>query len=255
MPEGATDRREMTLLAKLSMPEAAEPPWSLIGAVQTLLAFFLCLILIGPALVAVFTRGDVNLPSEFTLSWAIGMALTLLFVIVSRRSSAESWRALGLTRGELPLPLVLLLGIAIALAVDLTVSLATGAFWPMPQIWYFQSHGVQGLLLAMLVAVVLQPLAETLVFQAVLLPRMRCSFGPWRGVIATAATYTVLYSLVFIPPYPFYDLLWHGILFPVCIGTLFCLLRIYTGSTFAVIIARMGAGLIFFLTALALVSG
>ena len=243
----------MSLMAKLSLPEAAEPPWSLLGAGQTLFAMFICLIVIGPALVAIITRGEVNLPSEFTLSWAIGMALTVVFVLVSRRSSVESWRALRLARGELPIPLVLLVGIAFALAIDLAVSLASGAFWPVPQIWYFQARGIQGLLQALFLAVVLQPLAETLVFQAVLLPRMRWSFGTWRGVMATAAAYTILYNLVFIPPYPFYDVFWHGIIFPVCISTLFSLLRIYTRSTSAVIFARMGAGLIFLLTALALV--
>ncbi|MCY4062800.1 MAG: CPBP family glutamic-type intramembrane protease [Chloroflexi bacterium] len=253
MDESQTDRRDMKLMAKLSLPEETEPPWSLLSAGLTVFAMFICLTVIGPALVAIITRGDVNLPSEFTLSWAIGMALTVVFALVSRRSSIESWRALRLARGELPLPLALLVGIAFGLAVDLTVSLSSGAFWPVPQIWYFQARGVQGLLQALLLVVVLQPLAEALVFQAVLLPRMRWSFGPWRGVVATAAAYTVLYGLVFIPPYSFYNVFWHGIIFPVSIGLFFSMLRIYTGSTSAVIIARMGAGLIFLLTALALV--
>ena len=253
MNETPNERREMSLMAKLSLPEETEPPWSLLGAGLTLFAMFVCLTIIGPALVAIMTGGDALLPAEFTLSWAIGMALTAVFVLVNRRSSADSWRAMRLSRGELPLPLALLAGIALALALDVLVSLASGGFWPLPQIWYFQARGVQGLLLALLLLVVLQPLAETLVFQAVLLPRLRWTFGPWRGLIAAAAAYAILYILVFIPPYPFYDGFWHGIVFPASIGIFFCLLKVYTRSSVAVLVARMGAGLIFTLTALALV--
>ena len=67
--------------------------------------------------------------------------------------------------------------------------------------------------------------------------------------------YTILYQLLFIEAYPFYDQLWHGIVFPMSIGTLFCLLKVYTGSTGAALLGRMSAGLIFLLTALALVAG
>ena len=251
--ETPNDRREMQLMAKLSLPEETEPPRSLLSAGLTLFAMFVCLTIIGPALVAMMSGGDVLLPSEFTLSWTIGMALTTIFVLVNRRSSAESWRAMSLSRGELPLPLALLAGIALALALDVLVSLASGGFWPLPQIWHFQARGAHGLLLALLLLVVLQPLAETLVFQAVLLPRLRWTFGPWRGLIGAAAAYTILHLLVFIPPYPFYDGFWHGIVFPAGIGIFFCLLKVYTRSSVAVLVARMGAGLIFTLTALALV--
>lgn len=254
MNETPKDRRELKLMAKLSLPEEREPPWSLLSAGLTVFAMFVCLTLIGPALVAIMSGGDVLLPSAFTLSWAIGMALTTIFVLVNRRGTVESWRAMRLSRGELPLPLALLAGIALALALDVAISLASGGFWPVPQIWYFQARGVQGLLLALLLLVVLQPLAETLVFQAVLLPRIRWTFGPWRGLIGAAAAYIILYLLVFIPPYPFYDGFWHGIAFPAGIGFFFCLLKVYTRSSVAVLVARMGAGLIFNLTALALVS-
>ena len=254
MNETPNDRREMKLMAKLGLPEEREPPWSLLSAGLTVFAMFVCLTIIGPALVAILSGGNMTRPYDFSLSWAIGMALTAVFVLVNRRSSMESWRALRLSRGELPLPLALLVGIAIALALDLAVSLASGGFWPLPLIWRFQALGIPGLLLALLLLVVLQPLAESLVFQAVILPRMRWSIGPWRGVMATAAAYAILYSLVFIPPYSFYNGFWHGIIFPAGVGFLFCLLRIYTGSTSAVIVARMAAGLIFLLTALALTS-
>lgn len=255
MSEAAKDRREMSLREKLGVPEASEPPWSLTSAAAPVFAMFVCLTIIGPALVAVLTAGDVNLPSEWTKSWAIGMALTAVFVLVRQRSSEASWRALRLTRGELPLALALLVGVAGALTVDLVVSLASGGFWPVPQIWYLRASQLENLIVAALLAVFLQPLAETLVFQAVLLPRLRWSLGPWRGVVATAAVYVIVYLLVFIPPYPFYDRFWHGGVFPAGSALLFCLLKVYTKSTVAVLVARMGAGLIFLLMALAIFAG
>lgn len=253
MSEDPKDRREMSLMAKLSVPEVAEPPWSMLGAGITIFATLICLTVIGPALISTQTTRAVLTPFMLMLSWAIGLALTIIFVLVNRRSSEESWTALQLRRGELPLPLALLVGIAIALGVDLAVSLAGGEFLPVPLIWGFQSEGALGLVSAALVLIVLQPLAETLVFQAVLLPRLRWSFGPWAGLIGTSAAFTALYHVVFIAPFGLYRDLWNGVVFPLGIAFLFCLLKVYSASTSAVIIARMGAGLVFWLTALALV--
>lgn len=244
----------MSLLAKLGSPEPVDPPWSLLSAGLTLFAMLICLIVIGPALIATQSTRAVLTPFMLMLSWAIGLALTVLFVLVNRRSSKESWTALRLTRGELPLPLALLVGIAIALAVDLAVSLAGGEFLPVPQIWGFQSSGALGLFAAAFILILLQPLAETLVFQAVLLPRLRWSFGPWAGVIGTSAAFTAMYHIVYVAPFGLYRDLWNGIVFPLAIGILFCLLKVFARSSLVVLIARMGAGLIFLLTALALVS-
>lgn len=248
------DRREMKLMAKLSLPEESEPPWSLLSAGLTVFAMLVCLIVIGPALISTQTSRAVLTPFMLMLSWAIGLALAVLFVLVNRRSSEESWIALQLKGGELPFPLALLVGIAIALAVDLAVSLAGGEFLPVPQIWGFQSRGALGVAAAALILIVLQPLAETLVFQAVLLPRLRWSFGPWAGLIGTSAAFTALYHVVYVADFGLYRDPWNGIVFPFGIGMLFCLLKVYAQSTSAVIIARMGAGLIFLLTALVLVS-
>ena len=175
----------------------------------------ICLIFIGPTLVSTQTTAIVLMPFLLMVSWTIGMALTVVFVLVNRRATEESWRALRLVRGELPLPLAPLIGIAIALALDLTVSLASGRFFPVPQIWDFQSRGALGLSLALLLLVLLQPVAETLVFQAILLPRLRWTFGHWGGVIATSAVYTALHQVVFIEAYGFYSSIWHGIVFPM----------------------------------------
>lgn len=247
-------RREMSLRAKLSLPEAAAPPWSPLSAALTALVLLICLTVVGPALASLLLGSQTITPILLMLSWALGLGLAIVFALVNRRSSHESWAALRLIPGHLPRPLVLLLGVAIALALDLVVSLASGCFLPVPEVYGFQLYGAAGLILAALLLILLQPLAESLVFQAILLPSLRRRLGPWPGVIATSALTVALHLLVFWSAYADkYDLTWRGLVFPALIGLAFCLLRVYTGSSSAVIIARMAAGLMFFLTALTVV--
>ena len=255
MSADANDRREMSLRAKLSLPEGAAPPWSLLSALLTTAVLLVCLIVVGPALASLLLGSQQITSFLLMFSWALGMGLCLVFVTVNRRGSAESWAALRLGPGHLPRPLLLLLGVAIALAIDLVVNLGGGVFQSVPEIYGFQSYGAASLILAALLLILLQPLAESLVFQAVLLPSLRWRLGPWPGVIGASALFVAIHVLVFWSAYADqYDLTWHGIVYPALTGLAFCLLRVYTGSSSSVIIARMSAGLMFFLTALA-VSG
>jgi hypothetical protein len=64
-----------------------------------------------------------------------------------------------------------------------------------------------------------------------------------------------VFYISYQPNYPESTLLWYGVAYPLLTGLMFCLIKVYTDSTRAVIVARIGAGLIFFLTALVLVGG
>lgn len=261
MSDTQPDRREMTLMQKLSIPEAVDPPWSTITATFTVLALLITLILIGPALASFLLglEGTQFPPFMLMLGWTLGEAITIVFVLVNRRSRVESWQALKLGKGFLPLPFVLMVGVATALAVDLIISLASGQFLPIPEIYGFQSEGITGLLIAVLFVVLIQPIAESLVFQGVLLPKLRFIMGPWGGVVITTVVFTLVHYMIFYltyqPSYPESTLLWYGVAYPLLAGLMYCLMKVYTDSTRAVIIMRMGAGLIFVLTALALTSG
>ena len=130
------DRREMTLKAKLSVPEPAAPPWGILGAALSLIAMFFSMTLIGPGLASLLLGRQEAEPLLLMLGWAIGLVATAAFVLISRRNSDSSWQALRLQKGSLPLPMVLLIGVAIALAIDLFISLAGGQFLPVPpDIW------------------------------------------------------------------------------------------------------------------------
>lgn len=250
MPAEPKDRREMTLMAKLGAPEPADPPWRLPGAASAVFTFLVCLIVIGPTLASLL--GENATPSRYLLlpGWAIGMALTIGFVWVNRRSSDESRRALQLHKGNTPLPLVLLYGVAIGLTIGLLISLASGQFLPIPEIFGILQRRPASVFAAASLLIVLQPVAETLVFQAIVLPTLRWRLGPWGGVIVTSALYTAIHLLVFSSAT--LVAFWFSIVYPALAAVAFCLLKILTASTTAVIIARMGAGLIFLLTALTL---
>lgn len=249
------DRREMSLMQKLSLPEEA-PPWSLVTAAVTALVILINLIWVGPAMSSLLLGSAEPTPFLLMLGWTLGMALTAVYALVNRRGSSESWRALRLRPGFLPPQIALLVGVAIALGVNLAVSLASGQFLPIPEIYGFQARGLVGVIVAALLLVIAQPLAESLVFQAVLLPSLRSTVGPWGGVFITSALFALLHYAVFFSPYQVaYSTFWHGLAYPLLTGFAFCLLKVYTDSSRAVIIGRVGAGLVSLMTALALFGG
>ena len=246
------DRREMTLRQKLAIVEEP-PPWGLPSAMLALLALFACLTVVGPALASIVLGSAEPTPALLMFSWALGMGLCSAFVLVSRRSSPASWQALKLRRGKQPLALALLYGVAIGLTLDLVIGLLGGRFLPMPTIFGLSESGAEMIVLGALLAVFAQPIAETLVFQVLLLPTLRSRLGAWAGVIITSALATLLHLLVFVAALgDAYQLLWHGIVLPAALGLAFCLLRVLADSSLAVILGRMGAGMIFLLTALTL---
>lgn len=246
------DHREMTLRQKLASVEEP-PPWGLPSALLAWLALFVCLTIVGPALAAIMLGSAEPEPDLLMLSWALGMALCSAFVLVSRRSSPASWQALKLRRGKQPLTLALLYGVAIGLTLDLVIGLLGGRFLPMPTIFGLPDSAAEQIILGALLAVFAQPIAETLVFQAVLLPALRSRLGAWAGVIITSALLTLLHLLVFVAALgDAYQLLWHGIVLPAALAFAFCLLRVLADSSLAVLLGRMGAGMMFLLTAMTL---
>lgn len=253
------DRREMTLRQKLSIPEASDTPWRAIDATVVVLALLVSLILIGPSIV-LLTSDDVTGISPFLLmlGWTIGQVITIAFVVINRRSSVDSWRALRLDVGLVPQPIAALVGVAIALTTDLITSLPSSMYLPVPEIFGLQADNLTSIIIAALFLVVVQPIAESLVFQGVLLPKLRVIMGAWGGVVMTTVIFTLIHYGVFYASYPdAYPqgaMIWYGIAYPLVFGLTFSLLKVYAQSTRAVILGRVGAGMTLLLTALIVVS-
>ncbi len=245
--------QEMSLLQKLSLPEPAAPPWRLLTAVLTLTAMLVCLTVLGPALASLLLGSQQATADLLMLSWALGMAATALFVLINRRGSADSWQALRLSKRGPPLPLMALLGVAIALFINVLISLPSSQFLPLPEVYGIGAQGPMGLIVAALLLVCLQPLAETLVFQAVLLPSLRWTLGAWRGLIATCLVYALLHLIVFFAPWQsVYNTLWYGLVYPIAVCLAFSLLKVHSVSSLSTLVARISAGLVFLLTSMAI---
>ncbi len=252
MSETQKDRREMSLGEKCSSPEVAPPPWSLFSAAITVFAMLVALISVGPALASILLGGEAISHFLLMLSWCFGMTFAIVFVLASRRSSDGMWSALCLRRGHLPLPFALLIGVAIALSVQLFVSLASSKFYAIPELFDFWEVEPKNIVSAALLLILLQPVAETLVFQAIALPSLRWNLGPWIGVLLTSVLFTLLHLSVFSAANrAIYINPWYDNVYPFLTCFAFSMLKVYSGSNSAVIIGRMGAGLVFFLTGLA----
>nr|MCU0513522.1 CPBP family glutamic-type intramembrane protease [Anaerolineae bacterium] len=174
------------------------------------------------------------------------------YVLATRRQQGHL-PALGLqAESALPLPFVLLTGVAAAMTIDVIVA-AGGGFQVAAML---TGIGVTDdwleWLLAAIFVIFLQPLAENLVFQAVLLPRLRASFGGGTGILLTAAVYTVYYLLVYGAVLSGGAVLWYGVLMPLLTGLFLAGVRVYTGSTRAAILAQVGMGITMLLAALVL---
>ena len=242
--------KERSLLRQLATAEQAAPPWPVYAPLLLLAVMLLCLALVGPTLASILLNSQSATPQLLTLGWTIGMTFAAGFAFINRRGSQASRAALRFVPGELPTPLVMLTGVAIALGINLFVSLGGGRFLPLAEIYGASGTGI---IVAGLLLLIAQPLAETLVFQATLLPSLRYSLGPRLGLLAAGALYALLYWLVFHAPYQtLYHPLWHGLLQPFLLCLSFSALRVATRSSRATLIARVCAGAVFLLAGLTL---
>jgi membrane protease YdiL (CAAX protease family) len=249
------------MLKRLARPEA-EPPWSFYGAIMAMAGLFIAVV-IG-ATIAQIVLGDS--PSTPVAGWTIGAVLATVFVLVSRRSSAAEMSAMRIDPADTPrrLPILILLCIGLAVTFDLAGQIVTGDFWPAPELLGFfdltaqnellyRDVSIAGWVIAFVFLVLMQPLAEELVFRGVTFPSLRSAFGPWTGLVLCAGFYAAFHLLAYPPPRPDdFTQLWYGLLLPFLDGLVFSSVRAYTGSTRAAIVAHAAFGLFAVLKAITL---
>src|SRR5947207_12715946 len=99
----------------------------------------------------------------------------------------------------------LLIGVGLAILLDLIGRGVIGFIIPDPELLnlysYVQLYGQPVLalswILVVLFMVVLQPLAEGLVFQGLLLPSLRNAISSWPGFILSAVAYTMFHFVAY----------------------------------------------------------
>ncbi len=252
------------LMKRIAAAEV-QPPWSAWAAIGAMVASFLAII-IGTAIsVILFAESQYSI----LLGWSIGAALMVAFVWLTRRS-IRYWPTLwnGTAKNEESLTQnifwYLLIGVGLAILLDLIGRAVVGLIIPDPELLnlygYVQIYGqpVLGIswILVVLFMVVLQPLAEGLVFQGLLLPSLRATIASWPGFILSVAAYTMFHFVTFQPPptASTIALVWIGIIQPLISGLIFAAVRVYTGSTRAAVLTHMAFGLFAVIKLLTLVS-
>ena len=100
-----------------------------------------------------------------------------------------------------------------------------------------------GIALVSLFIILVQPIAESLVFSGIALPRLRASLGGWLGLIASILLFAIYYYLVFGTRGTESIALWYGAVYPLVIGFTLGAVRIWSKSTLATILAQLGVGI------------
>ena len=243
------------------------PPWSTWGAIGAMVASFAAIIM-GTA-ISYIIIGDYQYTA--LLGWSIGAGLIIVFVYITRRS-ALYWPALwnepsASKTAANPTQNIfwyLLIGVGLAILLDIVGRNVISILIPDPELLnlysYVQIYGqpVSAIswLFVVLFMVVLQPLAEGLVFQGLLQSSLRATIASWPGFILSAVAYTMFHFVAFQPPASASTtaLVWIGLVEPLISGLIFAAVRVYTGSTRAAILTHMAFGLFAVVKLLTLVS-
>ncbi len=242
-------KQKPSFFARISAPEPA-PPWSLTTALLTI-AFAFVAMIVG-SVVALVWAGDLS----YTLlaGWTLGGILIAAFVWQTRR---RQWDALYLIPARVPLVFVMFVTFGCAIGLDLLSLTLTGEFLPKPELLALNlgSMGVFDWGFAIAFMVIIQPVAEGLVFRGVALPAVRTLLGTWGGMIVTAILAGVFHYLIYSPNYASAATitpLWYGLIVPIIEAAIYSLVRGYTGSTRAAMAAHLTFGLFAVIKLLAL---
>lgn len=227
----------MAALLKQIARTEPPPPWGLFGAINTIFITLLAIFAATALMLSLTTDQAIALMA----AWLIGQVLAAVYVLMSRREGAAH-AALRIGPTPTRLFIVLLLSLGLAMVFDLLALGATGLFLPAMELSGLHDAGltVVGWLLALVFMLVVQPVAEELVFRGVVMPSLRTVTGPWIGLIVTAAFYMLFHFMVYSSPIsdP-----WYALAAPLLAGLYFGMVRAATGSTRAAIVAHMGFGL------------
>jgi len=235
------------LFSRLSSVEA-ETSWGLLTAINSIIIAYV-LIVVG-TLVGTYLLGESA--AALPISWLIGCALMVGFVMISRRRSAADWAAMRMESTGRTLVFVALVSLGVAIALDVLSLGVTREFLPVPELFslYQQESSAPSWVAAVLLMVIAQPIGEELIFRGVALPVLRRTLGAWPGLLVGALAYGLFHQLAYSSPTSNSVLTWYGLVLPFLGGIYLGGVRVYTGSTRAAIVAHMAFGVFAVLKAL-----
>ncbi len=245
-------KQKMTFFERISEREHT-PPWSLATALLTIAVAFVIMI-IGTTVALVWADDQ-----AYTLlaGWTLGGILIIAFVWQTRR---QQWKALYLFRSRVPLVFVMFVTLGCAVGLDLISLAVTGEFLPKPELLSLTPASMSVLEWGFAIAfmLIIQPIAEGLVFRGVTLPAIRVLLGTWGGLVITATITAIFHLLIYPPNYAGTSSvapLWYGLVIPGIEAAIFSMVRGYTDSTRASMAAHLTFGLFAIIKLLALAGG
>jgi len=242
----------------------SEPPWSFYEVGLALLVLAVTMFWIAPAVAAVLSSDTLNpTPTTLITGWMIGLLIAAGVVLLRWKRSPEHFAALRLIgeSGHLRRPYLLLMMIGVATNLTANLIVAAGAeISHVPQNFstaailqgIVYQWGIAEIILALILVVIVQPIAEGIIFFGVLQPRMRVALGAWPGLILTAVFYAGFHFLIYGTQPLINSPLWYGFMLPFLLGLVLASVRVWLRSTRAAIIVSIGIGCTSILTMIAL---
>lgn len=239
-----------TFFKKLSAAEAP-PTWGLLAALLAVVMAFVFMALAGTALALLFTSPQD--PAALLTGWLIGGTLLIGYIWLTQRT-AEARAALRLERSRLPLLIAFGVGFGAAITLDLVAILFAGRVLPPPELATLGVPASAQWLRILLFMLIVQPVAEELLFRGMLYPSLRAAQGVWAAIITSAAFYGVFHQLLYAANIGGAAGLWYNLLEPTLVGVALGGVRAYSQSTRAAVVAHIGVS-VFALLKFTLVMG
>lgn len=244
--------QEKGMMAKLGEAQAA-PPWGF-GEVGLVLAVLLIgMLMIGTGVTTTVASDSFNPePLTFIVGWMVGLIVVAIFILIRWRRTQEKFVALAVTHdGKWQPLLAVLVGIGGAFTAAVIAGLGSGDFISPIQV-IGVNEDIGSILLIAVFVMLIQPIAEGLVFWAIALPRLRHSLSPWAGLLTSMVLFALYYYMVFGSRVSGGIALWYGAIYPLIIGFTLAAVRVWSGSSRAAILAQVGIGISILLTMIVL---
>lgn len=226
------------------------PPWGLLAALLTVIIAYAFFSVVGLSLGSLLFAQDAR--AALSVGWLAGGLLTIAAVLFGQRGQTA-----GLQLGNsYPALIAFGVGLGAAVTTDLLAIPFTGRVIETPELSRLIGPvaapallwGVLGLFV-----VVVQPVAEELVFRGMLFPALRAAQNVWAALGVSSMLYALFHQMLYTYPTPFGGMWWYTLTEPLLIGLVLGVVRAATGSTTAAIMAHVGVGVFALLKALLIV--
>lgn len=237
-----SEKSPNNLMVRLSAIQDA-PPWSIGEMVLALAVLAVGTILFGSVIAASTSPDSFNPePISLVLGWLVSMVIVIAFVLVRWRRTKEMFDGLALSASKWNPLLAVLIGVAAIFTADVVAGLGSGDFAAFAPLQGIDQAQFGQVLLASLFLLV-QAVAEGLIFWGIVLPRLRASISAWGGLSLTLVIFVAYYYLVFGEPLPDNLGFWYGIIAPLMIGFTLATVHIWSNSTRTAILTQIGVGI------------